>query len=108
MPSDLSTWLIAVPQDGDAEGLLPDLRQKLEYARALPRSNISELAIPTLKVRNRPFYLCYLIDHHVIYIIYIYRPRLSLQLVYGALKWRSKSSLSLHFIHLMLLGRDTR
>jgi V-type H+-transporting ATPase subunit C len=51
MPSDLSTWFIAVPNDSDAEGLPHQLRQKLEYARALPRSNISDLAIPQLKVR---------------------------------------------------------
>jgi len=38
-----------VPNDSDAEGLLPQLRQKLEYGRALPRSNISDLAIPQLK-----------------------------------------------------------
>jgi hypothetical protein len=50
MPSDLSAWLIAVPNDGDAEGLLPELRQKLEYSRTLLRANIHELAIPILKV----------------------------------------------------------
>lgn len=49
MPSDLSVWLIAVPNDGDAENLLPNLRQKLEYARALPRTSISDLAVPQLK-----------------------------------------------------------
>lgn len=49
MPSDLSVWLIAVPNDGDAEGLLPELRQKLESGRALPPANINELAIPVLK-----------------------------------------------------------
>ncbi|KAG8828997.1 Vacuolar ATP synthase subunit C, partial [Serendipita sp. 399] len=49
MPSDLSVWLIAVPNDGDAEGLFPTLQQKLDAARALPRANIAELAIPTLK-----------------------------------------------------------
>ncbi|KAG8826697.1 Vacuolar ATP synthase subunit C [Serendipita sp. 411] len=49
MPSDLSIWLIAVPNDGDAEGLFPTLQTKLESSRALPRSNIAELAIPTLK-----------------------------------------------------------
>jgi len=49
MPSDLSAWLIAVPNDGDAEGLLPELRQKLEYSRTLLRANIHELAIPVLK-----------------------------------------------------------
>ena len=51
MPSDLSVWLIAVPNDGDADNLLPNLRQKLEYARALPRANMGELAVPQLKVR---------------------------------------------------------
>jgi hypothetical protein len=56
MPSDLSVWLIAVPNDGDAEGLLPELRQKLEYGRALPRANIHELAIPVLKVCTTSYY----------------------------------------------------
>lgn len=49
MPSDLSTWFIAVPNDSDAEGLVTSLRQKLDYARALPRANIGDLAIPQLK-----------------------------------------------------------
>jgi len=60
MPSDLSAWLIAVPNDGDAEGLLPELRQKLEYSRALPTANISELAIPVLKV-------CAQLDYHPLF-----------------------------------------
>lgn len=60
MPSDLSIWLIAVPNDGDAEGLLPELRQKLEYGRALPRTNIGELALPLLKVCLRSYQTAYL------------------------------------------------
>lgn len=48
MPSDQSTWLIAVPQDGDAEGLLPELTSKLpQHPRT---SNVAELAIPSFKV----------------------------------------------------------
>ncbi|EJT97952.1 ATPase V1 complex subunit C [Dacryopinax primogenitus] len=49
MPSDLSTWLIAVPQDGDSEGLYQEISAKLEQAKALPTSNVVELHIPTLK-----------------------------------------------------------
>ncbi|KZO94983.1 ATPase V1 complex subunit C [Calocera viscosa TUFC12733] len=49
MPSDLSTWLIAVPQDGDSEGLYQEISGKLEQAKALSRSNVAELGIPTLK-----------------------------------------------------------
>ncbi|KAH7883898.1 ATPase V1 complex subunit C [Phlebopus sp. FC_14] len=47
MPSDQSTWLIAVPQDGDAEGLLPEITSKLsQYSRSCP---VAELAIPSFK-----------------------------------------------------------
>jgi len=49
MPSDLSSWLIAVPQDGDSEGLFQELQGKLDSARVLPKSNIAELQIPSLK-----------------------------------------------------------
>ena len=45
MPSDQSTWLIAVPQDGDAEGLLHELTGKLPQ-----HSRSAELAIPSFKV----------------------------------------------------------
>lgn len=55
MPSDISTWLIAVPQNGDSVGLQQELSSKLEQARVLPRSNIAELNIPSLKVRISPF-----------------------------------------------------
>jgi len=49
MPSDLSAWLIAVPQDGDSEGLFQELQGKLDSARVLPKSNIAGLYIPPLK-----------------------------------------------------------
>ncbi|KAJ7293344.1 hypothetical protein C8J57DRAFT_23403 [Mycena rebaudengoi] len=47
MPSDQSTWLIAVPQDGDSEGLLQELSPKLSQQS---KSNaIAQLAIPSFK-----------------------------------------------------------
>ncbi|KIL71074.1 hypothetical protein M378DRAFT_20487 [Amanita muscaria Koide BX008] len=49
MPSDQSTWLIAVPQDGDSEGLLQELSPKLQNQAKLPSRNIAELAIPSFK-----------------------------------------------------------
>jgi V-type H+-transporting ATPase subunit C len=51
MPSDQSTWLIAVPNDGDSEGVLPELGQKLAHqSKSFPRENLASLAIPTFKV----------------------------------------------------------
>lgn len=48
MPSDQSTWLIAVPNDGDAEGLLPEITSKLaQVSRSL---QTAEFAIPAFKV----------------------------------------------------------
>ncbi|KAJ7783529.1 hypothetical protein DFH07DRAFT_908232 [Mycena maculata] len=47
MPSDQSTWLIAVPQDGDSEGLLQEISPKLLQQS---RSNgVAQLAIPSFK-----------------------------------------------------------
>jgi len=48
MPSDQSTWLIAVPQDGDAEGLFDELHNKLA-SQIKGSSNISQLNIPSFK-----------------------------------------------------------
>jgi hypothetical protein len=45
MPSDQSTWLIAVPQDGDSEGLLPEITSKLPQL-----TRVAELGIPSFKV----------------------------------------------------------
>jgi hypothetical protein len=45
MPSDQSTWLIAVPQDGDSEGLLPEITSKLPQ-----HTRVAELGIPSFKV----------------------------------------------------------
>lgn len=48
MPSDQSTWLIAVPQDGDSEGLLPEITTKLhQQSRS---TTVAELHIPSFKV----------------------------------------------------------
>ncbi|KAH7921145.1 ATPase, V1 complex, subunit C [Leucogyrophana mollusca] len=50
MPSDQSTWLIAIPQDGDAEGLLPEITTKLsQQLRSFPQHSVTEFAIPTFK-----------------------------------------------------------
>ena len=50
MPSDLSTWLVSVPNDGDSEGMLQEIRGKLSQSKALSPSNLSELEVPSLKV----------------------------------------------------------
>jgi V-type H+-transporting ATPase subunit C len=52
MPSDQSSWLIAVPNDGDSEGLYQELAGKFETQKALSRSNLSEFKIPELKVSS--------------------------------------------------------
>jgi len=50
MPSDQSTWLIAVPQDGDSEGLLPEITSKLsQQSRSFPANSVAELSIPSFK-----------------------------------------------------------
>ncbi|KAG9314647.1 ATPase V1 complex subunit C [Chiua virens] len=47
MPSDQSTWLIAIPNDGDAEGLLLEITSKLvQVSRSSP---VAEFAIPAFK-----------------------------------------------------------
>jgi len=50
MPSDQSTWLITVPQDGDSEGLLQELRSKLsQQSKTFSSSSIGQLYIPSFK-----------------------------------------------------------
>ncbi|PFH50740.1 hypothetical protein AMATHDRAFT_3706 [Amanita thiersii Skay4041] len=49
MPSDQSTWLIAVPNNGDAEGLHQELESKLYQHCKLPKRNQAPLAIPSFK-----------------------------------------------------------
>ncbi|KAF8273765.1 ATPase V1 complex subunit C [Lactarius quietus] len=50
MPSDQSTWLITVPQDGDSEGLLQELTLKLsQQSKTFPSSSIGQLYIPSFK-----------------------------------------------------------
>ena len=55
MPSDLSSWFIAIPQDGDSEGLFQELQGKLDSARVLSKSHIAELQIPSLKASTDRF-----------------------------------------------------
>ena len=50
MPSDQSTWLIAVPNDGDAEGLLQELAPKLTQQAKLQIQDLAQLPIPSFKV----------------------------------------------------------
>lgn len=52
MPSDQSTWLIAVPQDGDSEGLFLELKEKLSQQSRSAGNNIAELGIPSFKVTS--------------------------------------------------------
>ncbi|KAI0343904.1 ATPase, V1 complex, subunit C [Trametopsis cervina] len=48
MPSDQSTWLISIPQDGDSDGYFQELHSKLA-AQSKTAPSLSELAIPTFK-----------------------------------------------------------
>jgi len=48
MPSDQSTWLIAVPNDGDAEGLGQELHSKLSHQ--IKSFGLAQLDIPSFKV----------------------------------------------------------
>ncbi|KAH8992012.1 hypothetical protein EDB92DRAFT_619642 [Lactarius akahatsu] len=50
MPSDQSTWLITVPQDGDTDGLLQELTSKLsQQSKTFSSSSIGQLYIPSFK-----------------------------------------------------------
>ena len=49
MPSDQSTWILSIPQDGDAEGAFQELHTKLTNAKS--SAVLSPLAIPSFKVR---------------------------------------------------------
>jgi len=48
MPSDQSTWLLSVPQDGDSEGLLQELHGKFS-SKSLPANGLAQLQIPAFK-----------------------------------------------------------
>jgi hypothetical protein len=48
MPSEQSTWLIAVPSDGDSEGVIEELAGKLG------RTAVAPLPIPSFKVTQSP------------------------------------------------------
>ena len=53
MPAEDSTWLIAVPNDGDAEGIRQELTAKIQQqSRTFSPNSLSEIAIPTFKVSN--------------------------------------------------------
>ncbi|KAI0757223.1 ATPase V1 complex subunit C [Daedaleopsis nitida] len=47
MPSDQSTWLISVPDSGDAEGLFEELSSKLSSSSK--STNLAQLSIPSFK-----------------------------------------------------------
>ncbi|KAG6911776.1 hypothetical protein DXG01_000022 [Tephrocybe rancida] len=47
MPSDQSTWLIAVPNDGEAEGLSQELHSKLAYQSK--STGLAQFEIPSFK-----------------------------------------------------------
>nr|VWO95113.1 N/A [Ganoderma boninense] len=50
MPSDQSTWLISVPDNGDIEGLHHELTTKLTgTSKSVLPSNLAQLAIPSFK-----------------------------------------------------------
>jgi V-type H+-transporting ATPase subunit C len=50
MPSDQSTFLVAIPQDGDSDGLVQELITKLsQQSRTFSRQNIDQLGIPSFK-----------------------------------------------------------
>jgi hypothetical protein len=61
MPSDQSTWLITVPQDGDSDGLIQELISKLsQQSKTFSQSSIGQLDIPSFKVAytRSPFSNC--------------------------------------------------
>jgi hypothetical protein len=72
MPSDQSTWLIAVPNDGDAEGLHSEITSKLAQQSRSSQPSVSELGILAFKVRcvfRRPHSAgiadtCWAVDRH--------------------------------------------
>ncbi|KAJ7107667.1 hypothetical protein C8R43DRAFT_905708 [Mycena crocata] len=47
MPSDQSTWIVAIPQDGDSEGLLQEISPKL--SQQSKANLVAPLAIPSFK-----------------------------------------------------------
>ncbi|KAI0034910.1 hypothetical protein K488DRAFT_83517 [Vararia minispora EC-137] len=49
MPSDQSTWLLAVPQDGDSEGLFEELSSKFAQQGKIVVDAIGQLYIPSFK-----------------------------------------------------------
>lgn len=50
MPSDQSTWLVAVPHDGDAEGLHQDLVTKLQVGSKSAVASLAPLPVPSFTV----------------------------------------------------------
>ncbi|KAH9835754.1 ATPase V1 complex subunit C [Rhodofomes roseus] len=49
MPSDQSTWLVAVPHDGDADGLHHDIAAKLQAGSRNPAAALAPLSVPSFK-----------------------------------------------------------
>ncbi|KIY45343.1 ATPase, V1 complex, subunit C [Fistulina hepatica ATCC 64428] len=50
MPSEQSTWLLSIPQDGDAEGSVHELSSKLSGSKSVSlSSSVAPIDIPTFK-----------------------------------------------------------
>ncbi|PCH33443.1 ATPase V1 complex subunit C [Wolfiporia cocos MD-104 SS10] len=49
MPSDQSTWLVAVPLDGDADGVHQELAAKLASSSKPPAASLAPFPIPSFK-----------------------------------------------------------
>ena len=59
MPSDQSTWLVAVPQDGDAEGLHQELAAKSQVGSKSAVASLAPLPVPSFKVSaSAPITVC--------------------------------------------------
>ncbi|OSX67744.1 hypothetical protein POSPLADRAFT_1127011 [Postia placenta MAD-698-R-SB12] len=56
MPSDQSTWLVAIPQDGDAEGVSHELSSKLAVNSRNQAASLSALPIPSFKASNHSLF----------------------------------------------------
>lgn len=57
MPSDQSTWLVAVPHDGDAESLHQELVTKLQVGSKSAVAGLASLPVPKFKV-SAPVSVC--------------------------------------------------
>ena len=66
MPSDQSTWLISVPETGDADGLPEELHAKLcSTSKSVLPSNLSQLSIPSFKVSSLLYLLLTNMEYNI-------------------------------------------